>query len=177
MSVRIGILGGTFNPVHAGHIGLALRAARELRLDRVLVVPASISPFKTPDRAAPPEGRSFSDGERWDLVCRACAPHAPLLEPCRLELDRGGVSYAIDTVRALRNALPEDAKLFFIVGEDAADGLDKWKDIGRLRELCEFAVFPRTRESSTEIRRTLAAGGDVSGMMPPGVRPSPTTPA
>ena len=166
---RIGIFGGSFNPIHAGHVGLALRAAKELSLDKILVVPASLSPFKVPGAAPPPGGRTFSGAERWELVVQACAPHSPLLEPCDIELRRGGVSYAIDTVRTVRAAHP-NAALFFLVGEDAAFGLDKWKDYEELKKLCTFAVFPRTCESSTEIRRRLAAGEPADEMLPPGLR-------
>ena len=161
MRERIGIFGGSFNPIHLGHVGVAERAAAEHGLSRVLVIPAHVSPFKTGE---PP---SLSDAVRWRLVRLACEGH-PLLEPCDIELKRGDVSYSIDTVRAVKAAHP-DAELFFIVGEDSVAGLPRWKDWDQLRRLCTFVSFPRTRESSTEIRRRLAAGESIADLVDPTV--------
>ena len=108
---RIGVYGGSFNPIHAGHVGIALKAAAEHSLERVLVIPAKVSPFKT---EVHPDAVNFTDAQRWEMVKAACAPH-PVLEPCDIELRRGGVSYSIETVRAVRS-MHLDAELFFIVG-------------------------------------------------------------
>ena len=143
---RIGIFGGTFNPIHSGHVGVALKAAADYGLDRVLVVPAARNPFK--------EGCG-ADALRWTLVKYACAPHA-VLEPCDIELRRGGPSYTIDTVRAVKARFP-GARLFFIVGEDNANDIPRWRAADELARLVTFATFPRTPESSTEVRRRLAA--------------------
>lgn len=161
MRERIGIFGGSFDPIHRGHVGVAERAARDLSLDRVLVVPAHVSPFKT--EGLPP----MDDALRWRLVQLACEGH-PRLQPCDIDLRRGGVSYAIDTVRAVAAAHP-GAEIFFIVGEDAAAGLPQWRAYDDLHRLCRFAVYPRTRESSTEIRRRLARGASDGGMLDPKV--------
>ena len=161
---RIGIYGGSFNPVHCGHIGIACRAAAEHSLERVLVVPAKTSPFKI---GADADGTGFTDAQRWEMVVAACRPH-PELEPCDIELRRGGVSYTIDTVRALKEAIP-DASFFFIVGEDSLAGMPYWREWSTLKTLATFVAYPRTSESSTEIRRRLAAGEDISGMVPPAV--------
>ncbi len=157
---RIGIFGGSFDPIHSGHVGLALRAAREYALERVLVVPAHVSPFKTD---APP----MDDGLRWELVKLACAPH-PVLEPCDIELKAGGTSYAIDTVRRVRADNP-GTEIYFIIGEDSVAGLPKWKDWNELRTLAKFVSFPRTRESSTEVRRRMALGLPLDDMVPEAV--------
>lgn len=82
------------------------------------------------------------------------------------ELKRGGVSYAIDTVKEIAAEYP-GAEIFFVIGEDSVEGLPRWKDIDELRRLCTFRSFPRTRESSTEIRRRLAAGEPVDELVPP----------
>lgn len=161
MRERIGIFGGSFNPIHLGHVGVAERAAAEHGLSKVLVIPAHVSPFKTGE---PPP---LADDVRWRLVQLACEGH-PLLEPCDIEIARGGVSYAIDTVRAVKAAHP-DAELFFIVGEDSVAGLPRWKDRDQLQDLCTFVSFPRTRESSTEIRRRLAVGESIADMVDPKV--------
>lgn len=153
--MRIGIFGGSFNPIHSGHVGVALKAAAEYSLDRVFVVPAACNPFK--------DGCGFA-ALRWMLVKYACAPH-PVLEPMDLELRRGGVSYSIDTVRAVKNMYPE-AELFFIIGEDNVSDIPRWKETDSLVRLVKFITFPRTAESSTEVRRRLAAGERVSDLVP-----------
>jgi len=151
---RLGLFGGSFNPIHAGHVRVAETAAAACGLEKVLVIPAKVSPFKTDGRTA-----CFSDAARWRLVCAACEGHS-LLEPCDVELKRGGVSYAIDTVKWALERHP-GCDLHFIVGEDSVAGLPRWRDWDELRRLAKFVPFPRTPESSTEIRRRLAAGEDL----------------
>ena len=155
---RIGIFGGTFNPIHSGHVGVALKAAAEHGLDKVLVVPAARNPFKH---------GCGEDALRWTLVKYACAPH-PALEPCDIELRRGGASYSIDTVRAIHERHPE-ASLFFIVGEDNIADVSRWKDADELARLVTFISYARTPESSTEVRRRLGAGEPVSDLVPEAV--------
>lgn len=161
MRERLGIFGGSFNPIHLGHVGVAERAAAVHGLTRILVVPAKVSPFKTGE---PP---SLSDDLRWRLVLAACEGH-PLLEPCDMELTRGGVSYAVDTVRAVKAAHPE-ADIYFIIGEDSVEGLPRWKEWENLQKLCTFVSFPRTRESSTEIRRRMETGESFDDLVDPKV--------
>ena len=158
MMARIGIFGGTFNPIHSGHVGVALKAAADHALDKVLVVPAARNPFK--------EGCGF-DALRWTLVTYACAPH-PVLVPCGIELARGGPSYTIDTVRAVAARHP-GAELFFIIGEDNRESVARWKDADELARLVTFVTYPRTAESSTEARRRIAAGEGVGDLVPPAV--------
>ena len=158
---RLGIYGGSFNPIHAGHVGVALKAAADHALDQVLVVPAKVSPFKTMRTS---NDFNFTDVQRWEMVVAACAPH-PQLVPCDIELKRGGVSYTIDTVRTLKNLHPE-AELFFIVGEDSIPGLPMWKNWDELSRLATFVSYPRTPESSSEIRRRIAAGEAFADMVP-----------
>ena len=158
---RIGIFGGSFNPMHAGHVGVALAAAREHALDKVLVVPAACSPFKTDASDMLPAAL------RWRLVKVACAGY-PELSPCDVELRRGGVSYAIDTVREIAASHP-GAEIFFIVGEDAYSTIHQWRDYEGLSRLAKFVCFPRTRESSTEIRSRLAAGEPLGDLVSPAV--------
>ena len=161
MDSRIGIFGGSFDPIHLGHVGIAERAVAECGLSRVLVIPAHISPFKAGGT------EPMDDALRWRLVQLACEDH-PLLDPCDIEMARGGVSYAIDTVLEVRARYP-DAALYFILGEDAMTGLPMWRDYDKLERLCTFVSFPRTHESSTEIRRRLAAGEPISGLVDPKV--------
>lgn len=146
--MKIGIYGGSFNPVHYGHLNVAKTAIAELGLDRLVVVPANVSPFKVGDDHTP---------MLWDRLALVKATFAPLPEAVvdERELRRGGVSYTIDTVRELAAENPE-AELYFIIGEDSVEGLSKWKDYAELKQLVTFKVYPRTKESSTEIRELFA---------------------
>ena len=154
--MRVGLYGGSFNPVHYGHVNVAKRAVAELSLDRLIVLPANVSPFKTekgdpvfPDRLAMVRN-AFSGLDKTVVDER--------------ELRRGGVSYAIDTVKEIRAELSASAssasslELFFIIGEDSVEGLPRWKDYEELKQLVAFKAYPRTKESSTEIRGLFAAG-------------------
>ena len=165
---RVGIFGGSFNPFHSGHLRIALQAIEDHSLDLLYVLPAKTSPFKTakynPGAAAEAEELGFGDDMRWRLVKRVCAGH-PKLVPCAIDLMRGGVSYAIDTVRDI-GAMHPGAELFWIMGEDAAKGLPMWKDAEELQRLCRFVAYPRTPESSTEVRRRIAAGEPLGDMVP-----------
>lgn len=160
MKQRIGLFGGSFNPVHSGHVGVVREAIEGLNLDRLIVIPASVSPFKV---TSSPDG-TF---DRLMLV-RAAFNGMDKVEVDDRELVRGGVSYAIDTVRAIASENP-DAELFFLIGEDSVEGLPRWKDYDELRTLCTFKAFPRTKESSTEIRRRLTAGEPIDDLVPAAV--------
>ena len=114
--MKIGIYGGSFNPVHLGHVGIARRAIDDLGLDRLIVVPAHVSPFKT-EQPMP-----------WD---RAELVQAAFRDVAKAEVDlremaKGGVSYSIDTVRAIAAENP-GAELVFVVGEDSVPDLPKWR--------------------------------------------------
>jgi len=148
--MKIGIYGGSFNPVHFGHVGIARKAIADLGLDRLIVVPANVSPFKTED--APPP----MPWDRVELV-QAAFRDVEKAEVDLREMNRGGVSYAIDTVREIAAENP-GAELFFVVGEDSVPGIPMWKDSEELQRLCTFKSYPRTPESSTEIRRLFEAG-------------------
>ena len=148
--MRIGTYAGSFNPVHYGHVHVARAALADLALDRLLVVPANVSPFKTAgvtDLPAPP----------WDRLAlvRAAFADVPGAVVDEREIRRGGVSYAIDTVREIAAENP-GAALFFVIGEDSVAGLPRWKDIDALKALVTFKAYPRTKESSTEIRTLFA---------------------
>ena len=145
--MKIGLYGGSFNPVHLGHVGIARRAIADLALDRLIVIPANVSPFKV----AGAEARQPEIWERVALVKAAFRDLERTVVDLR-EIDRGGTSYAIDTVREIRAENPE-AELFFVIGEDSVEGLPRWKDIGELKKLCTFKAYPRTPESSTAIRK------------------------
>ena len=165
---RVGIFGGSFNPIHSGHLRIAMQAIEDHSLDLMYVLPAKTSPFKTagrnPEAAAEARELGFGDDMRWRLVKLVCAGR-PKLVPCAIDLMRGGVSFAIDTVRDI-GAMHPGARLFWVMGEDAAKGLPMWKDSDELQRLCKFVVYPRTPESSTEVRRRLAAGEPLGDIVP-----------
>ena len=140
--MRIGLYGGSFNPVHLGHIGIAKRAIADLALDKLIVIPANVSPFKT---AQP------MPWDRVELVKAAFRDLEKTVVDLR-EIERGGTSYAIDTVRQIAAENP-GAELYFVIGEDSVEGLPRWKDIDELKRLCTFRSYPRTPESSTAIRK------------------------
>lgn len=145
--MRIGLYGGSFNPVHLGHVGIAERAIVDLALDRLIVIPANVSPFKSEQPMI---------WERIELVKAAFRDLEKTVVDLR-EVERGGVSYAIDTVRQIAAENP-GAELFFVIGEDSVEGLPRWKDSDDLKKLCTFKSYPRTPESSTAIRKLFEDG-------------------
>ena len=148
--MRIGLYGGSFNPVHLGHVGIAKRAIADLSLDKLIVIPANVSPFKT-EQPMP--------WERVEMVKAAFRDLEKTAVDLR-EIERGGTSYAIDTVRQIAAENPR-AELFFVIGEDSVEGLPRWKDIEELKKLCTFKSYPRTPESSTAIRKLFEDAGVV----------------
>ena len=153
--MRIGLYGGSFNPVHLGHDGIARRAIADLGLDRLIVIPANVSPFKVSGAAA----RKYEPWDRVELVKAAFRDLEKTVVDLR-EIERGGTSYAIDTVRQIAAENP-GAELFFVIGEDSVEGLPRWKDIDELKKLCTFKSYPRTPESSTAIRKLFEDAGVV----------------
>ena len=150
--MKIGIYGGSFNPVHLGHVGVARRAIADLSLDRLAVVPTALSPFKV-DCGEDWTQALWNRAELVEAAFRGVEKTAVDLR----EIRRGGVSYAIDTVREIAAENP-GVELFFIIGEDSVEGLPQWKDYAELSRLCEFRAYPRTPESSSAIRALFKAG-------------------
>lgn len=175
-SLRLGILGGSFDPIHHGHLIVAQLAREQLGLDRVLLMVAASQPLK-PGHAAPA-------AERARMVALAVAGVDGLTMD-RRELDRPGPSYTVDTLRSLA-AEHSGAELVLLLGADAARGLSRWRDPEGIRALAELAVFvrggddpppgvgrtvavPRLELSSTVIRARAAAGLSLAGWVPPAV--------
>ena len=156
--MRIGLYGGSFNPVHLGHVGIAKRAIADLGLDKLIVIPANVSPFKTA-AATGAEASRFWTWDRVEMVKAAFGDVEKTTVDLR-EIERGGVSYAIDTVREIAAENP-GAELFFVIGEDSVEGLPRWKDIEELKKLVTFKACPRTPESSTAIRELFENAGVV----------------
>lgn len=130
----IGILGGTFDPVHYGHLVAAQYAAYGFNLDRVIFMPAAHPPHKN-------AADVLEAKHRLAMLQLAIADN-PVFEMSTLEIDRSGVSYTIDTIESMRRAYT-DADLFFIMGMDSLYILDTWKDVQRLVTLCRFIVVTR----------------------------------
>ncbi len=135
MGARIGIFGGTFDPIHVGHLVAAVNAKSALRLDRVLMVVANVPWQKADARAV------SSAQDRLDLVAAAVGD-VPGLEASRLEIDRGGESYTADTLVELHQREPEDA-LFLIVGWDVAAELMTWERHEEIQRLATLVVVNR----------------------------------
>lgn len=150
---RIGIMGGTFNPIHAGHIQMALRAKEAANLNQVLVIPSGHPPHKTD--IAPAE-------DRWRMACAACAQERDLI-PSRVELDRAGTIYTVDTLSILRENYPK-AEFYYIIGTDTLMELRHWRRYEKVLTLCSFLVCPRATkwlpgEIAAERDRLTALGG------------------
>ena len=176
----MGILGGTFDPVHVGHLVAATWAREALALDRVLLVVAN-EPWQKTGR------RTITPAEDRLAVVAAAVGDVPGLEPCRLEIDRGGPSYTIDTVRELAGRYP-GTRFFLLVGADVAGDLDTWHDVGELAGLVTLVIvdrggverasdppgwrverlpIPALDVSSSDLRHRLTAGNSVDFLIPP----------
>jgi nicotinate-nucleotide adenylyltransferase len=133
---RIGVLGGTFNPIHLGHLRAAEEVAEALDLERVLLVPSAQPPHKS--RV---DGPLAPGAQRLAWIEAACAGN-PRLAPCDLEIARGGASYTVDTLRALVES-GAAARPVFIIGSDAFAELGTWREPKQLFALADFAVMAR----------------------------------
>ena len=130
----LGILGGTFDPIHYGHLVAAEYAAYGFHLDRVIFMPAAQPPHK--------DAHGVLDAQHRLAMVRLGIANNPLLEMSTLEVERSGVSYTIDTMETLQQTYP-NAELYFIMGMDSLYILDTWKDIERLIDMCRFIVVTR----------------------------------
>ncbi|HSH92890.1 MAG TPA: nicotinate (nicotinamide) nucleotide adenylyltransferase, partial [Roseimicrobium sp.] len=135
--MKLGLFGGSFDPVHEGHVLMAHAALEELSLDRLCFIPAAQSPLK-PD--APP-----ASGPVRTAMLRTALAGEPRFSIDDQELVRGGISYTIDTVRAFLAASP-GVELFYMIGADHVPVLPKWREADQLAKLVEFIVVPRPGE-------------------------------
>ena len=133
-SEKIGIMGGTFDPVHFGHLIVAEAVREEFQLNRVLFIPVGQPPHKDNSRVSSPE-------DRYTMLTEAVKSNSSF-QVSRIEIDREGYTYTVDTLSQLKAALGPDAKLFFIIGADVIHDLMAWKNFQEVFLLCEFiAVF------------------------------------
>lgn len=180
-SCRLGVFGGTFDPVHAGHMMVAEQARETFSLDAVLFVPAGTPVFKRGLQGADPDQRLE--------MCRAAVRGNVAFDVSPIEVERAGDTYTVDTLRALRAHYGANVELFFIIGADAAASLPTWRDADELASLATFIVVargegepcralpappfearllsvPRMDVSSSDIRARLRAGRSARYLMP-----------
>ncbi|MBI3615479.1 MAG: nicotinate (nicotinamide) nucleotide adenylyltransferase [Candidatus Omnitrophica bacterium] len=186
-------MGGTFNPVHNGHLLLAEGAKKLLKLDQVLWIPAHIAPHKTEadkscssfDKAQDERSRSVSPEDRAEMVELAIRDH-PSFQLSRVELERPPPSYTIDTVRQIQEQFKDSKnEWFLLVGSDTARELPTWREYDRLKQLVQPIAIPRpgknsdplpagVREipvktpdiSSSEIRELIRQGQPIQSLVP-----------
>ncbi|MDF1503923.1 nicotinate-nucleotide adenylyltransferase [Roseisolibacter sp. H3M3-2] len=187
MAARLGVLGGTFDPPHVGHLLIASDAVEQLALDRVVFVPAALQPLKPGSARTPSEHRL--------AMVRALVGDDPRFAVDPIEIDRGGLSYTVETLGTLAARMP-GAELFLLVGADVLATFARWREPERIRQLATLVVLTRadaggpdpaeappdfpggpprflpTRRvdvSSTEVRARLAAGRSIRGFVPESV--------
>lgn len=186
VAMKIGIMGGTLDPVHNGHIQIALQARRMLGLERVMLLPAGDPPHK-----AHPTGKA----DRLNMA-RIAAESVEGLYVSGLEIEREGTTFTVDTLRELTQREP-DTQWYYLIGADTLDVLESWRNIEEVAGMCAFAVIGRADEavdmdhvhalerqygarfevlpfhgpdiSSTQIRERVAAGEEIADLVPPGV--------
>ena len=180
-NTKIGIFGGTFNPIHNGHLLLASQAQDVFALDRVVFVPSSVPPHKEIQDLA-------GAGERYRMTELGVKSN-PGFSVSKVELERGGRSYSVETANQFKKEYGKKAKIYFIIGMDMMNDLDTWKDVDNLLEKVEFIVgtrpgysqdvpirkgchlfrFPGFEFSSTEIRERIREGRSIKYMVPEAV--------
>jgi len=188
--MRLGVLGGTFDPVHLGHLAAAEEAAYRFDLERVLLLPARRQPLKDHEPWA-------SDAQRLAML-RLAAEGNPRFAVSALELERPAPSYTVDTLRLLQESYGSSCELYFLLGIDAVNALDRWREPAALLRLARLVVMSRSdvREpdwallqkiapdaadrvellavpdidiSSRELRRRVAAGAPIRYQVPEAV--------
>lgn len=180
---RIGLFGGSFDPVHNGHLEIARESLLQFKLDRVLFIPAAQSPLKE-------HSPRTSDKARIDML-ELTISRDERFEICLDEIERGGVSYSFETANSVQQRFPE-AQLFWILGGDQAQQLGQWRNIKTLAKTVEFICLPRNGEelskfslppdvhlhmldiplmkiSSTQIRQSLKESPDSNPLLPESV--------
>jgi nicotinate-nucleotide adenylyltransferase len=173
--LRLGVLGGSFNPPHIGHLVIASDAFEALELDKLLIVPAAANPLKDKNESAP------TPLQRLEMA-RLTFANDRRFEVSAMEIERGGLSYTVDTLEALAAERP-GVELVLLLGADAFAALERWRKPERIRELAKLVALSRGDEagslpegvervttrridvSSTEIRSRLAAGKPIRGFV------------
>lgn len=145
--MKIGIMGGTFNPIHNGHLLIGEYSRTELALNKVLYIPTGNPGHK-------PRKDVVSGRDRFKMVNLAIADN-PYFESSDIEVRRSGITYTLDTILELRSNHGEDLEIYFIMGEDSLFYLETWKGFSDLSKLCKFVVFKRKPGAGREILETI----------------------
>ena len=152
---RIGVLGGTFDPPHLGHLWLASLAADAMELDRVLFMPAAQPPHKV--------GGTISRATDRLLMTRLAIAGEPRFEICAIELERPGPSYTVDSLEELLRIEPDGTRLFLIMAADSLATIDSWREPDRVLELAEWIVGPRPDATPPDRAALDERFGDAAG--------------
>lgn len=151
---RLGILGGTFDPIHYGHLVCAEQARDALNLDCVLFIPTGNPVFK--------KGQAITEAKHRVAMCKAAIAHNPAFDVSTIEIDRGGDTFTVDTLEVLRAHYPENVEFYFIAGADAIATLPQWREAGRLSKLATFVGLNRPRSANLRspiVMQTLRSAG------------------
>lgn len=152
---RLGIMGGTFDPIHIGHLACAEQARETYDLDAVIFVPAGNPVFKRDQQVSSPEHRL--------AMCRRAVRSNPAFDASAIEIERGGDTYTVDTLRQLRAHYPENVELYFITGADAVFSIVKWRESSEIAKLAKLIGVTRPGyDLSIEKKRYLAEQSDFS---------------
>lgn len=133
--VRLGIAGGTFDPIHIGHLIIAEVARQECRLDKVLFIPTGVPPHKTGYTVTPAACR-------YEMVKMAIMDN-PYFEISDIEVKREGFTYTVDTLRELKRMYPANVEFFFIIGSDTLPEVKGWREASQVVKYCHFVVYGR----------------------------------
>jgi nicotinate-nucleotide adenylyltransferase len=133
--LKIGVLGGTFDPVHRGHLAMAEEARRALGLDEVMLVPAGRPPYKS-------AGKIASAADRLEMLRLATAGR-PYLKVSTMEIERPGPSYTVDTIAALKKQYGNKAGIYFILGGDSLSQFPTWREPDKIIAMCYLVAVPR----------------------------------
>ena len=177
---RIGILGGTFNPIHIGHLTIAEMVHEQLKLDKIIFVPSNLPPHKNSKNVA-------SAKDRYHMVCLGVRGN-PRFEVSDYEIKKRGKSYSIETVSCFRDRYPAGTKLFFIIGSDLLPTLRTWKRINEILKIVSFVsvnrpgfkgkkskvklrsiTVPGLQTSSSYVRKRITSGKTVKYLVPDNV--------
>jgi nicotinate-nucleotide adenylyltransferase len=148
--VRVGVFGGTFDPPHVGHLLVAADAVEKLSLDRLVLIPAGTQPLKVGAIAVGAESRL--------AMTRLLVGDDPRFEVDPIEIERGGLSFMVDTLGAL-TARWHGAELFLLVGADVLGSFDRWRDPARVRELATLVVLTRAGADAADAAEVAQSGG------------------
>ena len=144
---KIAIMGGTFDPIHLGHLVAAEAVRQELGIERVIFVPTGKPPHKA--------NQNVMQSEHRYLMCVLATLQNPYFDVSRVEIDRSGTTYTIDTVKEIKRHCDRDCRLYFITGADAINQIMTWKEPEKLLALCDFVAVTRPGYDKNKLNKTI----------------------